>query len=163
VLNNKEKERKHMLRHFVEIEFISPAKNKYWLPLIVDGNIQETEEIKAAYEKALEDMGFKVTRSSGPQLLAIGESYKSKMLEEYIELRKTGIVETLTTNTWQIVAMEAKPELSFNDHLDLMMLEPHKYERRKLAEKILENKLPIYVMKKGELGLIDHLVINLVA
>lgn len=138
-----------MNRYFVEFEFKSNMGNRYWLPLLIEANndneANETwQRIKTSFSEH-----YEVLRSAPPKLYIQG--INSELIDEYIDGRYSGKVETLEVAVWKFKDVNPSPELNFNQSIELIDLEEKKFDEDKdIAQTISRHKFPVRVISKNQ-------------
>jgi len=135
-----------MKRFFIEIEFKAKAGNIYWIPLFLNAeNKKKVIETKESLQAAFKDI-YEIMRISEPTLYYKG--LNSEFIDDYIKKRMKGRIETLNIDVWKIKNIDAGPNISFNERLQMIDLESVKQNKDKTIAHILSrHEFPVKVMR----------------
>lgn len=135
-----------MKKYFIEFEFKSTFDTTYWLPLFVE--VDTDDEAKETYQRVLTGLKqhYQVKRSSEPKPYVT--SLNSEFIDDYINHRMTGKIETLEITQWKIKDVETTSDINFDDGLSMIDLEKAINEKE-VASSISRQKIPIRVIHKN--------------
>ena len=138
-----------MKRYFIEIEFKTNVGNTYWIPLLLEAeNEVDANEIKQRLHIAFSEH-YEIKRISKPKQYVEGLS--SDFIDDYVNQRMKGRVEALELDVWKIKNVETKPEISFNESLQMIDLESAMSEDDKqVAKTLARHKFPVRVIHKNQ-------------
>jgi hypothetical protein len=151
-----------MKKYFVEFEFKSTFDTTYWLPLFIE--VDTDEDAKETYQRVLTGLQqhYQIKRSSEPKLYVTG--LNSEFIDEYLDHRMIGKIESLEVTQWKIKDVETTPDINFEEGLSMIDLEKAINEKE-VASSISRQKLPIRIIHKNQNfdDVDEFLLINVVA
>ena len=111
-----------MARFFIEYEFRSELGQHYWFPLTIEAEtIDVARDIAIRHRTALAER-YDVCYTSEPQVLV--RDINSERIAQYRRERLRGRMVRLNVRSWTIHDLDAGPDVSFQEHLDLVVQSP---------------------------------------
>jgi hypothetical protein len=143
-------------RFFTEFEFQNDLGRTYWLPLTIEAlEADGARDLWLRFKTAIETQ-YTLHRAPEPRLIV--EGLNSQYLDEYRSAHARGRVVALYIREWRFREIDTCPELSFDEHINLAVLESG-IDLGQTIAKGIERKIPCRVVSEGPSSIHDELLI----
>lgn len=148
-----------MNKYFADFEFSTAMGNHYWFPIFIFAKDEkQAQENTNAIATAIKEH-YILKKQASPKLIMgpVGQL----LVNDHISKRQKGKLEILQIAVWKFKQLPAVPELSFNEHTQLVE-KSFPYREHEIARSIEQHKIPVTVIKKKMMGFDEFLLINVV-